>query len=65
MYLLPPEYTETMKVLQDNCPATPLSDIKQLVQHDIGLESLDDIFEDFNPNPIGVASLAQVFSIYI
>ncbi|KAJ3330140.1 hypothetical protein HDU76_006340, partial [Blyttiomyces sp. JEL0837] len=59
VYLLPMEYTETMKVLQDRCPATSLADIEQLFITDTG-SPLSSHFETFDPKPIGVASLAQV-----
>jgi aarF domain-containing kinase len=59
VYILPPEWTSTMAVLQDKCPPTPYQEIEELFQHDLGL-SLDDLFSEFDPEPIGVASLAQV-----
>jgi aarF domain-containing kinase len=48
-----------MRPLQDQCEPTPYEDIEMLIQSDMG-KSIDDIFEDFDPVPIGVASLAQV-----
>ncbi|KAJ3187905.1 putative aarF domain-containing protein kinase 1 [Gaertneriomyces sp. JEL0708] len=59
VYLLPSEYTETMRPLQDKCPPTPLEDIEGLFKSDLG-RSLDDLFSEFDPEPLGVASLAQV-----
>ncbi|CAO3695887.1 unnamed protein product [Umbelopsis ramanniana] len=59
VYILPPEWTSTMAVLQDKCPPTPYQEIEELFQHDMGL-SLDDLFSEFDSEPIGVASLAQV-----
>ena len=38
---------------------TPLEDVHKLFLHDIG-EPIENLFSDFDPNPIGVASLAQV-----
>ncbi|RUP48678.1 ABC1 family-domain-containing protein, partial [Jimgerdemannia flammicorona] len=58
-YLLPIEWTSTMRPLQDRCPPTPLPAIEQLILTDIG-SPLSTLFSDFDPNPIGVASLAQV-----
>ncbi|KAI9145731.1 ABC1 family-domain-containing protein [Paraphysoderma sedebokerense] len=58
-YLLPLEYVETMKVLQDRCDPTATEDLEKLFQNDLG-KSIDDLFIYFNPIPIGVASLAQV-----
>ena len=48
-----------MRPLQDQCEPTPFEDIQKLFITDIG-KPLDEIFEDFNPEPVGVASLAQV-----
>ncbi|KAJ3060707.1 hypothetical protein HDU98_003366, partial [Podochytrium sp. JEL0797] len=59
VYLLPFEYTDTFKVLQDQCPATPLPALRILIKEETGRD-LDDLFSDFDPTPIGVASLAQV-----
>jgi aarF domain-containing kinase len=45
--------------LQDRCEPTPYEDVDTLFQHDMG-QSLPELFSDFDPVPIGVASLAQV-----
>ncbi|KAI5964304.1 uncharacterized protein KGF55_002246 [Candida pseudojiufengensis] len=58
-YLLPPEWTETMIPLQDKCPRSSVEEIEKMFETDLGLK-LSDIFIEFDPNPIGVASLAQV-----
>ena len=57
--LIPEEWTTTMRPLQDQCFPTPLDEIEALFLHDIG-EPIQDLFEDFSVDPIGVASLAQV-----
>ncbi|KND00699.1 atypical/ABC1/ABC1-B protein kinase [Spizellomyces punctatus DAOM BR117] len=59
VFLLPPEYTETMRPLQDRCPPTPFSDVEALFQSDVGY-SISEMFSFFDPTPLGVASLAQV-----
>lgn len=59
VYILPPEWTSTMAVLQDQCPPTPYQEIEELFQNDMGV-SIDQLFSEFDPEPIGVASLAQV-----
>lgn len=59
VYLLPIEWTFTMRPLQDRCPPTSLPDIEQLFITDLGT-SLSTLFSYFDPTPIGVASLAQV-----
>jgi hypothetical protein len=57
--MLPQEWTDVMRVLQDQCDPTPYEDLERLFITDMG-QGIHEIFDDFNPNPIGVASLAQV-----
>jgi len=48
-----------MAPLQDKCDATPYEDIAALFLTDMG-QPVTELFDDFDPVPIGVASLAQV-----
>jgi aarF domain-containing kinase len=48
-----------MRPLQDKCDPTPYEDVDSLFVSDMG-RPLSEIFDYFNPDPIGVASLAQV-----
>lgn len=57
--VLPKEWTSTLTPLQDQCTPTPVEDIDAMLRTDLGL-GIDDLFIDFDPKPIGVASLAQV-----
>ena len=57
--MLPKEWTHVMRVLQDQCDPTPVEDLGRLFVTDMG-QDIHEIFDDFDPNPIGVASLAQV-----
>lgn len=57
--VLPKEWTETMRPLQDQCFPTPVERTDEMLREDLGM-GIDDMFTDFEPNPIGVASLAQV-----
>ncbi|KAF9475536.1 ABC1-domain-containing protein [Pholiota conissans] len=59
LVVLPVEWTTTMKVLQDKCEPTPYEDLETLFLSDIGAP-ITELFDDFDPIPIGVASLAQV-----
>lgn len=59
VYLVPPEYTETLRVLQDNCPVSSREQIDEVFQQDLG-QSLDQTFQEFKFPPVGSASLAQV-----
>ncbi|KAH6913980.1 atypical/ABC1/ABC1-B protein kinase [Coprinopsis sp. MPI-PUGE-AT-0042] len=57
--VLPEEWTSAMRPLQDQCDPTPYEQLEELFRHDMGA-GVDDLFEDFDLNPVGVASLAQV-----
>lgn len=57
--LLPKEWTSTMAPLQDQCFPSDIDDVDAMLREDMGL-SIDELFQDFAPHPIGVASLAQV-----
>src|ERR1700731_2915559 len=48
-----------MRPLQDQCEPTPYQSLEAMFLSDMGT-SIQDIFDDFDPVPIGVASLAQV-----
>ncbi|RDA83147.1 hypothetical protein CP532_3187 [Ophiocordyceps camponoti-leonardi (nom. inval.)] len=58
-YLLPPEWTTTFIPLQDQCPVSSFESIQNMFRRDTGKE-LCDYFSEFDPEPIGAASLAQV-----
>ncbi|XP_071450783.1 aarF domain-containing kinase 1 [Hetaerina americana] len=58
-YLLPAEYVQTMKVLHSKAPESSLKDILKVVKQEFGKDPAE-IFEEFSPLPVGVASLAQV-----
>ncbi len=59
LVVLPREWTSTMRPLQDQCEPTPYEDVEKLFRSDMGV-SVEELFDDLDPNPIGVASLAQV-----
>lgn len=58
-YLLPEEWTTTFIPLQDHCPVSSYESIANLFMEDTG-EPLEKYFDDFEREPIGSASLAQV-----
>lgn len=59
LIVLPKEWRQTMRPLQDQCEPTSLADVKRLFVSDMGMD-ISELFDDFDPNPIGIASLAQV-----
>ncbi|KAJ7783217.1 ABC1 family-domain-containing protein [Mycena metata] len=59
LLVLPREWTSTMRPLQDECEPTTPDSIQALFRSDVGAD-LSDLFDNFDPVPIGVASLAQV-----
>lgn len=48
-----------MRPLQDQCDPTPFEDVERLFVSDMG-KPISELFDEFNHEPIGVASLAQV-----
>ncbi|XP_026869742.2 aarF domain-containing protein kinase 1 [Electrophorus electricus] len=58
-YLLPEEYTSTLKVLHSSAPQSTMDEVQQVVREDLGKE-LGQIFVSFQEEPEGAASLAQV-----
>lgn len=48
-----------MRPLQDQCEPTPFENIKELFVTDLGMP-INELFVEFDPEPVGVASLAQV-----
>lgn len=57
--VLPDEYIQELKALQDEVPGVAFAHIKAQVESEFG-RPLDDVFLEFNPEPIAAASLAQV-----
>ncbi|WFD35946.1 hypothetical protein MCUN1_002817 [Malassezia cuniculi] len=57
--LLPREWTATMRPLQDQNAPTPIPELEAMFQAETGM-TFDEAFSEFDPVPLGVASLAQV-----
>ena len=57
--LVGPKAAENLSRLQDNLPPAPFEAIRKVVESSFDAP-LDQLFESFDPNPIGAASIAQV-----
>jgi ubiquinone biosynthesis protein len=57
--VFPPAYIDAFRKLQDSVAPFPFRQARQVVESELK-RPLSDIFEDFNPAPLGAASVAQV-----
>lgn len=57
--MLPPEYLVALERIQDDVSPMPVEDVRALVEEALGVK-LSQAFADFDPEPLGAASLAQV-----
>ena len=57
--VLPVEYTDVLKTLQDDVPGFSGKRAKAIVSKELG-RPCDDIFKDFSAEPLAAASLGQV-----
>lgn len=57
--LVPNEYCEEFKKLQDDTIPIPFSQIKEIIEQELG-KPLKSVFKKFNKKPIASASIAQV-----
>ena len=57
--VLPPEYIEVLSKLQDRVPARPFSEIRAVVERELGMP-LSEAFSEFDEQSVASASLAQV-----
>eukprot|EP00455_Lapot_gusevi_P022309 TRINITY_DN2322_c0_g2_i1.p1 TRINITY_DN2322_c0_g2~~TRINITY_DN2322_c0_g2_i1.p1 ORF type:complete len:563 (+),score=60.32 TRINITY_DN2322_c0_g2_i1:61-1749(+) len=57
--IFPQVWLERLRTLEDACPARPFDEIKQIVETSMG-KPLSEIFSEFDPQPLGSASIGQV-----
>lgn len=58
-YLLPKEYTETLRILHSSAPQSDVEEIKRVVTEELNVDDISEVFCEFSPEPLGTASLAQ------
>ena len=51
---------DDLKMLRDNTPATPFDEIKDVIEGEIG-KPLEEVYSEFNEEPLGSASIGQVY----
>lgn len=54
------EVAEELQKLRDNTPTTPFSEMKSVIEEELGMP-LDEIFTSVDEEPIGSASIGQVY----
>ena len=57
--VLPPDIISELRGLQDDVRPFPLADVEKVVEEDLGL-SIDQLFVEFEDDPIAAASIGQV-----
>ncbi len=57
--ILPQPYLEELSKLQDSVPSAPFDQVKPIIEKEIG--SVDEKFDQIDPNAISGASLGQVY----
>lgn len=57
--LAPAAWVKRLVTLCDQAPATPFDVVQRVVEKELH-RSLDEVFEKFDPDPLGSASIAQV-----
>jgi predicted unusual protein kinase regulating ubiquinone biosynthesis (AarF/ABC1/UbiB family) len=62
-YIVPREYIEVLSSLFNDAPQSGIDNVYRVIEEDLGSRA-EELFDDFDPNPIASASLAQVHVAY-
>ncbi|MBO7241458.1 MAG: AarF/ABC1/UbiB kinase family protein [Methanobrevibacter sp.] len=54
------DIAEELTKLRDNTPVTPFEEIKEVIETQLG-QSLDEVYSEFEEEPLGSASIGQVY----
>ncbi|WP_182201682.1 ABC1 kinase family protein [Paraliobacillus salinarum] len=57
--VIPKDVIRELELLQDQLSPFPYSEVEAMVEKELGA-SVEELFQSFNPEPIGVASIGQV-----
>jgi aarF domain-containing kinase len=63
-YLLPDEYTTTLRACLRDAPTSSYDDVRRTIQLDFG-KPIEELYASFDPVPFASASLAQVHVAYV
>ena len=57
--IMPTDFMEELKHLQDRVPPVPFSDVREQVEAELG-DTIENLFVSFNEKPLAAASIGQV-----
>jgi predicted unusual protein kinase regulating ubiquinone biosynthesis (AarF/ABC1/UbiB family) len=58
--ILPPAYVDVLSRLQDDVPPAPWAEAEAVIEEELG--PVDEVYDDFDRDPISGASLGQVYT---